>query len=104
MLVLAALWCLVLGIGVTASIIEGGSLARTGTPMLLAAAGMLVLPGLTALALRLDARERRRSICPEPRQDAQPTLAHPAHADTTRRDPPAHRVRPADRAERLAGR
>ncbi|RMH25145.1 MAG: hypothetical protein D6692_11755 [Planctomycetota bacterium] len=65
---------------------------------------MLVLPGLTALALRLDARERRRSARPEPRQDTTLTLAHPAHADTTRRDPHAHRVRPTDRSERLAGR
>ncbi|MCC5822787.1 MAG: hypothetical protein LAT64_05335 [Phycisphaerales bacterium] len=91
-LVGAGLWCIILGIGVTASLIGSGSIGKAGTPLLLGAVGMLVLPGLTALALRLDSRERKRMLA----ERAMPgeRVAHPAHPhDSARREPPAHRMR-----------
>lgn len=87
----AGLWCLVLGVGVTASLVDSGSLGRAGTVTLLGAVGMLVLPGLTFVALRVDSRERRRMLAARPEPDR---VAHPAHPhEGARREPPAHRVR-----------
>jgi hypothetical protein len=87
----AGLWCLVLGVGVTASLVDSGALGRAGTITLLGAVGMLVLPGLTLLAMRVDSRERRRM---RTGSGASECVAHPAHsADGPRREPPAHRVR-----------
>jgi hypothetical protein len=87
----AGLWCVVLGVGVTAALVDSGSLARAGTVTLLGAVGMLVLPGLTLVALRVDGRERRRMQAVQPEPDR---VAHPAHPhDGARREPPAHRVR-----------
>lgn len=99
-LVGAGLWCVVLGIGVTGALISSGSLGRAGTPVLLGAVGMLVLPGLTWLALRLDNRERRRMLV-----DRGPVerVSHPAHPhEGARREPPAHRMRGRS-GERVAG-
>jgi hypothetical protein len=95
-LVLAAVWCVVLGVGMTAILIGRGSLGQTATPVLLAAVAMLVLPGLTAIALRIDARERRKqhqrvpAIAHAPRDRTQPGLLnrHQAH-----RDAPSNRAR-----------
>lgn len=100
-LVVAAVWCIVLGIGVTATLAADGSLAQAGTPTLLAAAGMLILPGLTALALRLDSRERfRMDLCKG--KPATGVVSHAAHDDSSpRREAPAHRARSTP--GRLAG-
>ncbi len=87
----AGLWCVVLGVGVTAALVDSGSLARTGTLTLMGAVGMLVLPGLTFVALRVDSRERRRMLAAGPESDR---VTHPAHPqEGARREPPAHRVR-----------
>ncbi|MEM9373406.1 MAG: hypothetical protein AAGA55_07160 [Planctomycetota bacterium] len=59
-LVLAAGWCVVLGAGMTAVIIDHGSLGQTPTWVLTGAVAMLLLPGLTAIALRFDAGVRRK--------------------------------------------
>ncbi len=97
----AGLWCVVLGVGVTAALVESGSLGRAGTLTLLGAVGMLVLPGLTFVALRVDSRERRRMLATEPDSDR---VTHPAHPqEVARREPPAHRVRGAG-ASRAADR
>ncbi len=89
--VCAGLWCVVLGAGVTGALVEHGSLGRAGTLTLLGAVGMLVLPGLTFVALRVDSRERRRMLAARPEPDR---VAHPAHPhEGARREPPAHRVR-----------
>jgi hypothetical protein len=94
-LVAAGLWCVVLGIGVTGALIDDNSLGRAGTVTLLGAVGMLVLPGLTAAALRLDSRERRRMSAARQGVHAPSAdrVSHPAHADSTRREAPEHRVR-----------
>lgn len=100
-LVVAAGWCIVLGIGVTATLAAEGALARVGTPTLMAAAGMLILPGLTALALRLDSRERRRMDLAKGKLVTS-VVSHAAHADSApRREAPAHRARSTP--GRLAG-
>lgn len=91
-LVVSAAWCVVLGVGVTGALVAQGSLGRVGTVTLLGAVGMLVLPGLTALALRVDSRERRRGIM----IDEEPAVMvhHAARSEAAqRREPPAHRVR-----------
>lgn len=90
--VCAGLWCVVLGAGVTGALVEHGSLGRAGTLTLLGAVGMLVLPGLTVLAARLDGRVRARIAA----ANAAPVgrVAHPAHPhDGARREPRAHRAR-----------
>lgn len=90
----AGFWCVVLGIGVAASLVSHGSLGRTGTITLMGAVGMLVLPGLTFLALRLDRRERARMLAGRTAAPALDRVAHPARdGDSARRQPPAHRVR-----------
>lgn len=87
----AGLWCLVLGVGVAASLVDSGSLGRAGTITLLGAVGMLVLPGLTLLAMRVDARERRRMMGG---LGSSERVSHPAHVgDGPRREAPAHRAR-----------
>lgn len=99
-LVLSAAWCSVLGIVITSSIVGAQSWARTGTPTLLAAAAMLVLPTLTALALRFDAREARRAARPHPPTSA--PVTHAAHTDI-----PGRRLRaetPATHANHTPGR
>ncbi|MFK7885196.1 MAG: hypothetical protein AB8F26_13560 [Phycisphaerales bacterium] len=88
-LVIAALWCVILGIGVTASLIDRGTLANTGTFTLLGAIGMLVLPGLTAIALRIDAKERRRMATVQDRRALVQTSRTHAH----QRSAPGHRAR-----------
>lgn len=92
MLVGAGVWCVILGMGVAASLVGNGSLGRAGTVTLLGAVGMLVLPGLTALALRLDSRERGRMLAGRAAVESVTHPAHPGH-EGSRREPPAHRVR-----------
>lgn len=90
----AGFWCVVLGIGVAGSLVSHGSLGRAGTFTLMGAVGMLVLPGLTFLALRLDRRERARMLDARVASGGPDRVAHPAHGpESARRDPPAHRVR-----------
>jgi hypothetical protein len=91
-LVGAGAWCVILGMGVAASLVGSGSLGRAGTVTLLGAVGMLVLPGLTALALRLDSRERGRMLARRVTAEPVTHAAHPAH-EASRREPPAHRAR-----------
>lgn len=102
-LVGAGLWCVVLGFGLAGALVKSGSLGRAGTLVVLGAVGMLVLPALTALALRLDNAERRKMLAlrntPTPDR-----LAHAAHTqEGARREPPAHRVRGVSRAVDRAG-
>lgn len=90
----AGLWCVVLGVGVTGTLVESGQLGRAGTLTLLGALGMLVLPGLTALAMRVDTRERRRMLAAMPGVAEPERVAHAAHPhEAARREAPAHRVR-----------
>lgn len=85
---------MVLGIGVAGSLVSHGSLGRAGTATLMGAVGMLVLPGLTFLALRLDRRERARMLEDRAALPGTDRVAHPAHGpDSARRDATAHRVR-----------
>jgi len=110
-LVLAAVWCVVLGVGMTAVIVDRGSLGQTATPILLAVIAMLVLPGLTAIALRFDARERRKqrisapALSPISRNAAGRTIPGPPSRRSARRDTPEHRTRttqPGAHGQRVA--
>lgn len=100
LLVVAAVWCFVLGIGVTASLVDHGALGKAGTLTLLGAVGMLVLPALTAIALRVDGRERRRMHLRETNGAAEA----PSDTNTHPHAHPPHRVSPEHRARPTAGR
>ncbi|GEM_PF-3942461 len=80
-LVVAAVWCIVLGVSVTAVIVSRGSLGQTPTPVLAGVIAMLFMPGLTALAMGIDARERRRQRASGP---AHRSLPHPGNTRAPR--------------------
>lgn len=104
-LVLAALWCVVLGVGVSAAIVSRGSLGQTPTPVLVGVIAMLVMPGLSALAMRFDARVRRALRQESPARRPMPHADHarvarhtPGRHATTRELPARHENRPSERA------
>lgn len=93
-LVIAGLACPIGAIPLVWLLVRPEMLAVVGTPMLAAIVGLLVLPGLTMLALRLDKRVGQIAL------GASPPAAAPARATvvrhvTSRRPPPM----PSRRAE-----